>query len=35
MPLQGMDFYVSLSPERALALAQGIALRFKGIQQKP
>jgi hypothetical protein len=29
MPLQGIDFYVSLSPERALVLAQGIALRFK------
>jgi hypothetical protein len=29
MPFQGIYIYVSLSPERALALAQGIALRFK------
>jgi hypothetical protein len=29
MPLQGIEFHVTLSPERALALAQGIALRIK------
>jgi hypothetical protein len=29
MPLQGINFYVTLSPERALALAQGIALCIK------
>ena len=29
MPLQGIDFYLTLSPEWALELAQGIALRIK------
>jgi hypothetical protein len=29
VPLQGIDLSVTLCPERALALAQGIALRIR------
>jgi hypothetical protein len=29
MPLQGMDFHVIVCPDRAQALAQGIALRIR------
>jgi hypothetical protein len=37
MPLQGIDFYVILSPERALALAQGNrpAYQVEGSNKSP